>query len=101
MRKLYGLAETLELLGGMSRSEAYREMAAGRLRYIQRGRRRLFEASAIEDYIESLKTSPSVEQLVELIDETGRIDVDRIPRGTSLADLENAKRIVAQRKAAA
>ena len=96
MRKLYRLAEVLEMLP-LSRTEAYREMKDGRLAYIQAGNRRLFEPEAVDAYVASLKGAVGVDRLVELIDVDGRIEVSAIPTGTSLADLVAAKRIVAER----
>ena len=88
----------------LSRSEAYREMAAGRLPFIQRGRTRLFDAEGRRRYASLLKAesaSTGVERLVELVDADGRIDVTAIPDGTTMADLEAAKLIVAERRAVA
>lgn len=100
MRRLYRLAEVMERLS-LSHTQAYREMKAGRLAYIQRGPHRLFEHEAIEAYIASLKATDGVDRLLELVDEQGRIDLGRIPEGTTLADLDAAKRHLAERQAVA
>ena len=100
MRRLFALPEVLEMLS-MSRTQAYREMATGRLAFIQHGRHRVFEPEAIDAFIASLKATEGVDLLVDLIDEQGRIDVARIPEGTTLADLDAAKRILADRSPSA
>lgn len=100
MRKLYGLPEVLEMLS-MSRTQAYREMATGRLAFIQHGRHRVFEPEGIEAFIASLKATEGVDRLVELIDDHGRLDLAQIPTGVTLADLEHAKQVVAHRQTAA
>ncbi len=101
MRKLYGLPEVLEMLP-LSRTQLYREMATGRLPYIQAGTRRLFEPESIDSFIAALKdTQDGVAALVALLDAEGRIDVTAIPKGTTIADLEAAKRFAAERQAAA
>lgn len=97
-RRLYGIADVLELVP-RSRTQLYRDMDAGLLPYLQVGRRRYFEPAGIDVYIENLKgETTSVDVLVALIDEDGRVDLERIPKGTSLADLEAARRMVAQRR---
>lgn len=55
-RKLYRLAEALDVLG-IGRTKAYEEMAAGRLRYIQYGSRRLIPAEAIDDFVRHLENA--------------------------------------------
>ena len=97
MHKLYRLNEVMERLE-LSHTQAYREMSSGRLRYIQRGNHRLFEEEAIDAYIAALKETDGVDLLLSLIDDAGRIDVDKIPMSCTLADLAEAKRIVAARK---
>lgn len=100
MRKLYRLAEVMALLN-LSHTQAYREMAAGRLAYIQRGNQRLFEDEAIDSYVASLKETATVDQILELVDEAGCVDVSQLPDGATLADLAEVKRIVTERRAVA
>lgn len=96
-RRLLSFAEVRAMLP-QSRSALYRDMTAGLLEWVQVGARRYFEPEAIDRYIAALKADrPAVEQLVELIDDAGRIDVALIPSGCTLADLEAAKRIIAGR----
>ena len=99
-KRLYGLDEVLEMLP-LSRSELYRRMAAGELAFIQMGTRRLFEVEAIEAFVTHLKQTSVVEELLELVDEQGRIDVVTIPEQATLADLAELKRLVAERAAVA
>lgn len=104
--KLLRLDQLLERLP-ISRRQAYREMAEGRLPFIQHGSRRLFEETAIDEFVATIKAEAADDhadraaELIELIDEDGRIDVAKIPEGTTLADLEAAKRVVAGRLALA
>jgi excisionase family DNA binding protein len=48
-RKLYRLAEALEILG-IGRTKAYEEMAAGRLGFVQYGARRLFTEEQLDAF---------------------------------------------------
>lgn len=52
-RKLYRLAEALDVLG-IGKTKAYDEMAAGRLRYVQYGSRRLIPEDALDDFVAAL-----------------------------------------------
>lgn len=98
-RRLYGLADLLKVLP-RSRTQLYRDMTAGLLPYVQVGKRRYFEPEGIDQYVKALKAErPAMLELVSLIDDSGRIDIDAIPAGATLADLERAKRIFAERKA--
>jgi excisionase family DNA binding protein len=49
--RLYGILEAAAALG-VGRSAIYDELAAGRLRSVKVGRRRLIPAGAVRDYIE-------------------------------------------------
>lgn len=51
----YSLAE-VELASGLSRASIYRAIAAGELKTIQRGRRRLVPARALEDFLQPSET---------------------------------------------
>lgn len=96
--KLLRLDQLLERLP-LSKRQAYREMAAGRLPYIQHGSRRLFEDTAVAEFVATIKAEAgerAVIQLLEIIDDDGRIDVAQIPDGITLADLEAAKRIISE-----
>ena len=52
-RKLYSIAETRELLGGISRTTIYLLIQSGRLTSVEIGRRRLISAVAISDFIDA------------------------------------------------
>jgi hypothetical protein len=99
MRKLYSLPEVLALLP-LSRTQLYREMDAGRLEFIQAGKRRLFEPEAIDRFVASLKDTSGVGRLLELVDDDGRIDVGQIPADVSIADLAEVRRLVNERAVA-
>lgn len=51
--RLLSIAEACEALGGVARSTIYQELAAGRVRSIKVGRRRLIPASAIAERVTS------------------------------------------------
>lgn len=52
-KKFYKLNEALDALG-IGRTALYEEMAAGRLKYIQYGRRRLIPAEALDAFAAEL-----------------------------------------------
>lgn len=52
-KKFYKLNEALDALG-IGRTALYAEMAAGRIRYVQYGRRRLIPADALDDFAAEL-----------------------------------------------
>ncbi len=66
-------------------------------------RRVLVADEDLEALIERLRTRSSrpIDFLIDLVDDEGRLDVARIPAGTTLADLEAVKRLVAERQAVA
>jgi len=74
-------------------------MAAGRLRYVIVGKTRMVLEDDLTEYARSLRGETfGRDQLLELLDDEGRIDVARIPGGTSLADLAAVKQAVAERR---
>lgn len=101
MRKLYRLPEVLELLS-ISRTQAYREMEAGRLAFVQRGRHRVFEPEAIDAFVAALRSEvpDDLGQLLALVDDDGRLSVDLVPDDCPVS-LEALKRAVADRQAVA
>ena len=82
-------------------SFVYEEMAAGRLPYVIVGKTRMVLEDDLQRYAESLRGTDGVSRLLGLIDDDGRIDVAQIPSDCTLADLESAKRVVAERQAVA
>ncbi|MFP5256070.1 MAG: helix-turn-helix domain-containing protein [Acidimicrobiia bacterium] len=97
-RLLYSIPEAAARLG-RGKSTGYAMAASGELETVLLGSRRMVPADALEKLIGRLRAgSPSVQRLVDLIEDDGRLDVTRIPPGTTLADLEAAQRIVAERQ---
>lgn len=50
-RRGYSVAQTQELLGGLSRAYLYELMRKGALEYVQTGRRRLIPSNAIDKFL--------------------------------------------------
>jgi excisionase family DNA binding protein len=98
---LYSTAEACERLN-VGRTKLFELIRSGELESVQIGSARLIPADACADLVGRLRQQrPNVARLAELIDEDGRIDIERIPPGTTLADLEALKRAVASRLAVA
>lgn len=87
-------------ISGIGRSALYERISSGELRSAKVGARRLIHIADLRDFVDRLRgvDSAQVNALLELVDDAGRIDVSQIPSGTSLADLEEAKSIVARRR---
>jgi uncharacterized protein (UPF0261 family) len=92
--------EACRRLGNIGRTKLYELGKAGEIEMLKIGGCTMVPLDSIERYVERLRTTaPAVERLVEVIDASGMVDVARIPPGTTLADLEAAKRIIAERGA--
>jgi hypothetical protein len=99
-QRLYSIPDVLRQVP-RSHTQIYRDMAAGLLPFVQVGRRRYVEPQGLDAYIGNLKGAPArAHRLSELVGEDGRIDVSDLADFT-LADLEAAKRFLAERRAAA
>lgn len=86
----------------VGKTKLFELLRNGELESVRIGSARLIPVDACHALIDRLRQqAPAVEQLVELIDASGRLDVDAIPPGTTLADLEAAKRLIAARQEAA
>ncbi len=56
---LYSIAETTEVLGGMSRSTLYEKIATGEIRPVKVGRRTYFTHDELERYVHTLTDDPA------------------------------------------
>jgi excisionase family DNA binding protein len=102
---LYSTAEACELLN-VGKSKLFELLRSGELNSTRIGSARLIAAQDLSEFVTRLRTAAPAaadraRQLVDLIDESGRIDVAKIPAGTTLTDLEVAKRLLADRQAVA
>lgn len=84
----------------VGRSKFYELREAGEVEVVKVGGCALVPRDSLVALVTRLRQSkPEVEALAQLVDADGRIDVAEIPAGTSLADLEAVKALVAARKA--
>jgi len=94
---LFSTAEACARLN-IGKTKLFELLRSGELESVQIGSARLIPADACAALVDRLRRHPdAVERLVDLIDAEGCIDLARIPAGTTLADLEAAKRIAAER----
>ena len=99
---LYSSSEACALLSiGMTKLDYLKN--DGELTPTYVGSSLLFARRDLEQFVARRRPTDkaAIDLLVGLIDEEGRIDVANIPEGCTLADLEAAKRIVAERQAVA
>lgn len=84
---------------GIGRTKLYALRDAGEIEMVRIGGSALVPLDSLERFVERVRSvRPEVERLVELIDDSGMLDVSKIPSGTTLADLEAAKALAAGRK---
>lgn len=88
---------------GIGRTKTWELVNDGTIPTFRVDRRVLVADEDLEALIERLRTRSSrpIDFLIDLVDDEGRLDVARIPAGTTLADLEAVKRLVAERQAVA
>lgn len=102
---LYTTAEACGLLN-VGKTKLFELLRSGELNSTRIGSARLIAAEDLNEFVARLRATASdgterALQLVELLDDCGRIDVAQIPAGTTLNDLEMAKRLLAERQAVA
>lgn len=85
-------------VSGIGRTALYEHLSSGNLRSVKVGGRRLVHVDDLRDFVDRLRADGGsaadrdrVLRLLELIDGDGKVDVDEIPAGTTLADLRAAK----------
>lgn len=84
----------------VGRTKFYALRDAGEIEVVKVGGSSLVPLDSIQRFVERLRTAaPRVQALIDLTDENGMLDLSRLPAGTSLADLEALKRIVADGEA--
>lgn len=101
-RLLVTIPEAGEILG-RKKTVAYEMAARGELETVILGSRRMVPVASLEPLVERLRTQTMTgvdraRTLADLVDDEGRIDVAAIPSGTTLADLEATKALVAARR---
>lgn len=93
MDKLFlRIPEVVEAIG-LGRSSIYERLATGELKSSKVGGTRLVHVDDLNDFAARVRGgSPErLQDLLALVDDHGRLDVGRIPKGTTLADLEAVK----------
>ena len=86
----------------IGKTTLFQLIASGDIESCLVGRRRVIIAASVEAYFDRLANSSAgrhtdrVRALLASVDGDGRIDVTAIPEGTTLVDLEAAKRLVAE-----
>lgn len=96
----HSVTEVAEALG-IGKTKAWELVNDGTIPTFRVDRRVLVaddDFRSLPDRLRSRSSHDVLEQLLELIDDDGRIDVEQIPEGATLADLAEAKRMVAARK---
>ncbi len=85
-------------ISGIGRSMLCERIATGELKSTKVGARRLIHVDDLLDFIDRLRGADHerVDTLIEQIDQDGRLDVSAIPPGTTLSDLEAAKRVLSE-----
>lgn len=99
---LYSTSEACALLN-IGKTKLFELKANGELLPTYIGSSLLFAADDLADFVQRRRAAQPdrIDELLELIDGDGRLDVARIPEGVTLADLEAAKRAIAERVAVA
>ncbi|HEY9562654.1 MAG TPA: helix-turn-helix domain-containing protein [Nocardioides sp.] len=103
-RLLYSTAEACARLN-IGKTKLFDLLATGELASTQIGKARLIAADDLDDFVSRLRSNSAaperVRALLEVVDDNGKVDIARIPSGTTLADLEAAKQTLSQPQAVA
>jgi excisionase family DNA binding protein len=80
---------------GIGKTKLFELLSTGELASVSLGSNRLVADVDLDDYEARLRAQNAdetrVDQLRSLVDEAGRLDVNHLPPGTTLADLEALK----------
>jgi hypothetical protein len=92
---LYTIPEFGTLIG-RNKSSAYQLVKDGAVETVLLGGQKMVPVEAAKAFVARLAASTTVERILELVDEEGRLDVAALPPEATLADLREARRRLAE-----